>query len=658
MRSGDRRRHGGDGARPRCAGADLLARPRQLRALGGRCRRGRAAADARRVARACGCWPRASCRWASTARRCIPSTPLAVRPTRWRCSPARGPPATPDVRLDADGGQPASSRSAVRSTGCPLAIELAAARTKTLSVQEIARRLDDRFALLRDPASRGRPGSDPARRRSRWSYDLLFPDDQRGLWALACFVGGAPLAGARAGARGAGRARRGRRSTWSAGWSTARWLTSRSPRRAPCATACSTACGRSASSELARRPAWARSALQAHAPGSRSGRPRPRGRARRRTRLRTCSSSESSGPTSTPRCAGRATHDPLPSLLLANDLGWAWAVLGVGPDAAQSGPRRGRCSRHGCGSGASGDWSAAHRLARSVRRRPRPGDGGPRRRHADRRRGSCAARGSSTSRSSAASRGAPRTRWTAARCLGPSSTARGLQWEQGASWLLGAWAEIALGDERREGSVRRGAAPARARSATSGPWPRGGHAGRPRPGRAPLRRRRRAPGRAADAAHRLGFAAAEAHHLANLGRAQEQLGDRPAAAATLQRAIDTGEAAGDWRTAALARVRLGRVLRSTGDAQAARQAVQAGTRAGTRPPAAAMPKSSPSTSWRRLKRTPASRPARPLWRRPSPRRGRLTTSTSRCLPLSGSRGGTRKPGGRPPRGACSTRHTR
>ena len=30
--------------------------------------------------------------------------------------------------------------------GLPLAIELAAARTKTLSVEEIARRLDDRFA--------------------------------------------------------------------------------------------------------------------------------------------------------------------------------------------------------------------------------------------------------------------------------------------------------------------------------------------------------------------------------------------------------------------------------------------------------------------------------------------------------------------------------
>ena len=77
--------------------------------------------------------------------------------------------------------------------GLPLAIELAAARTRTLTVEEITRRLDDRFSVLKDPSSRR-----PERRRSLrstigWSYELLFPDDQRGLWALAAFAGGAPL---------------------------------------------------------------------------------------------------------------------------------------------------------------------------------------------------------------------------------------------------------------------------------------------------------------------------------------------------------------------------------------------------------------------------------------------------------------------------------
>jgi predicted ATPase/DNA-binding SARP family transcriptional activator len=77
--------------------------------------------------------------------------------------------------------------------GLPLAIELAAARARSLSVADICRRLDDRFALLQDPTSRR-----PDRRRALaaaigWSYDLLFPDDQRGLWAIACFAGGATL---------------------------------------------------------------------------------------------------------------------------------------------------------------------------------------------------------------------------------------------------------------------------------------------------------------------------------------------------------------------------------------------------------------------------------------------------------------------------------
>ena len=80
--------------------------------------------------------------------------------------------------------------------GLPLAIELAASRVRSLSVPDIARRLDDRFAILRDPNSRR-----PDRRRALegaigWSYELLFPDDHRGLWALSCFSGGATLAAA------------------------------------------------------------------------------------------------------------------------------------------------------------------------------------------------------------------------------------------------------------------------------------------------------------------------------------------------------------------------------------------------------------------------------------------------------------------------------
>ena len=74
-----------------------------------------------------------------------------------------------------------------------MAIELAASRVRSLSVRDIARRLDDRFTILQDPSSHR-----PERRRALeaaigWSYQLLFPDDQRGLWALSCFAGGASL---------------------------------------------------------------------------------------------------------------------------------------------------------------------------------------------------------------------------------------------------------------------------------------------------------------------------------------------------------------------------------------------------------------------------------------------------------------------------------
>ena len=98
----------------------------------------------------------------------------------------------PDFVLDAPTA--AAAAEVCRALdGLPLAIELAASRVRSLAVVDIARRLDDRFAILRDPNS-----PRPERRRALeaaigWSYDLLFPDDQRGLWALACFAGSATL---------------------------------------------------------------------------------------------------------------------------------------------------------------------------------------------------------------------------------------------------------------------------------------------------------------------------------------------------------------------------------------------------------------------------------------------------------------------------------
>ncbi len=76
-----------------------------------------------------------------------------------------------------------------RLDGSPLAIELAAARTDTLDVAEIADRLDDRFALLR---STGAAESDRHRTLEAavaWSYDLLDADERLALARLSVFPG-------------------------------------------------------------------------------------------------------------------------------------------------------------------------------------------------------------------------------------------------------------------------------------------------------------------------------------------------------------------------------------------------------------------------------------------------------------------------------------
>ncbi|WP_410658537.1 BTAD domain-containing putative transcriptional regulator [Amycolatopsis sp. lyj-112] len=80
--------------------------------------------------------------------------------------------------------------------GLPLAIELAAARVRTLPVGEIATRLDDRFRLL----SRGSRSAETRHRTLRgvveWSWDLLDEDERRLGRRLTVFAGGTTLADA------------------------------------------------------------------------------------------------------------------------------------------------------------------------------------------------------------------------------------------------------------------------------------------------------------------------------------------------------------------------------------------------------------------------------------------------------------------------------
>jgi predicted ATPase/class 3 adenylate cyclase len=76
-----------------------------------------------------------------------------------------------------------------RLDGLPLAIELAAARVRALSVGEILRRLDDRFRLLVG-SSTALPRQQTLRALVNWSYDLLAENERVLLRRLSVFSGG------------------------------------------------------------------------------------------------------------------------------------------------------------------------------------------------------------------------------------------------------------------------------------------------------------------------------------------------------------------------------------------------------------------------------------------------------------------------------------
>jgi predicted ATPase/DNA-binding SARP family transcriptional activator len=77
-----------------------------------------------------------------------------------------------------------------RLDGIPLAIEFAAARTSSLSIAELAQRLDDRFSLLTAGKRTALPRQQTLRATLDWSYELLTPLEQRLLQRAGIFAGG------------------------------------------------------------------------------------------------------------------------------------------------------------------------------------------------------------------------------------------------------------------------------------------------------------------------------------------------------------------------------------------------------------------------------------------------------------------------------------
>ena len=91
---------------------------------------------------------------------------------------------------------PAVAELVGRLEGIPLAIELAAARVRTLSVADINARLKDRYKILTGGARVLQERQQTLRALVDWSYELLGAAEQTALQRLGVFVGGFDLAAA------------------------------------------------------------------------------------------------------------------------------------------------------------------------------------------------------------------------------------------------------------------------------------------------------------------------------------------------------------------------------------------------------------------------------------------------------------------------------
>lgn len=102
------------------------------------------------------------------------------------------------ISVKADFGLTAGNVSAVSSIcrhldGIPLAIELAAARVRALSIDQLEKRLDERFRLLTGGSRTSLPRQQTLRATIDWSFNLLNEQEQALLVGLSVFQGGFSL---------------------------------------------------------------------------------------------------------------------------------------------------------------------------------------------------------------------------------------------------------------------------------------------------------------------------------------------------------------------------------------------------------------------------------------------------------------------------------
>ncbi|HEY3248822.1 MAG TPA: tetratricopeptide repeat protein [bacterium] len=100
--------------------------------------------------------------------------------------------ARPDLQLT-DADAPAVAQIAAALDGIPLAIEMAAARVKMLSVAQIAQRINDRFGLLTGGSRTALPRQQTLQAVLDWSYELLSEPERAALRALSVFPAGCTL---------------------------------------------------------------------------------------------------------------------------------------------------------------------------------------------------------------------------------------------------------------------------------------------------------------------------------------------------------------------------------------------------------------------------------------------------------------------------------